>query len=223
MIQISRELKPVFQASKWQVTQALIDSNELEDLFSSLKKFWMVKNRGLLPKDQVFISLEEFKEAYVRYLSKIKRGEVSDEEVLTSIWSEDLSYLWLYQMEGGKVMTRISKPVVQVVPFHFSFSKNDLKIYPMVFGKESIPWGLQFSYPQLYQDPDTHDVENALNSSFVNAGLFKTLRSWMRAHTKMVSFEFESQSISSPMRLGLNCFTWIENHPSLIKHGLSLK
>ncbi len=201
----------VYQASKWLKVQALIDPEEMRDLLGFLAPFWIFPLTGLVDGSPIPPSV--FCEEYARWIEGLKRGEVPSSEALRKLvacaFIDDLSALWL-QKTGEKFLTKIAKPIIQVQAHFFSYSRVDGVIRPMSMGLESIFWGLQFSFPQVYQDPKTMELYEIGRSP-----LFRKLQLWVRENTRPTPFLIDGKKMNSPIRLGKECFSWIEKHPQL--------
>jgi hypothetical protein len=100
------------------------------------------------------------------------------------------------------------------------FSDVDHEFRPMILSQNSIFWGLQFSFPQVYQDPKTGALKEAEVSP-----LFQAIRKWIRNTTVPTPMMVEGKRVNIPIRLGKRCFSWINRHPQLkckvmeIAHG----
>ena len=91
----------------------------------------------------------------------------------------------------------------------------------MVMTKDSVHWGIQFSYPQIFEDPKTHQYFKVNESSdFPNTALFKNVIRYIRSHTVPPPFIFQGVRTRVPFRLGKTCFTWIHNHKELREKGI---
>ncbi len=63
----------------------------------------------------------------------------------------------------------------------------------MVLSRKSVTWGLQFSYPQLYQDPRTRQIFKVTDTpEFPNTALFSKLQKWIRSETLPTPFQVEA-------------------------------
>ena len=94
----------------------------------------------------------------------------------------------------------------------------------MTFGADCITWGLQFSYPQIYQDPVTLEISKAdRNEELSNSELFKNLIRWQRLTTRPTPFLTEKGLENIPIRIGKSCFSWINNHPQFIEAKIKVK
>ena len=215
--QISNE--GVYQASKWLKIQMLVDGEEMASLLSALGDFWIFPMTGVV--DGKPISHEFFVEEYGRWIKGLKSGKIPTSEqlrkLLACVFIEDLSSLWLQEVAEGKFLTKIQKPVVQVQTHYFSYSAVDDVFRPMSMGKESIFWGIQFSFPQIYQDPKTMELCKAEEGS-----LFRKIQLWARESTRATPFMVEGKKTNSPIRLGKKCFSWIDCHPQLIEQKISI-
>jgi hypothetical protein len=93
----------------------------------------------------------------------------------------------------------------------------------MVFGINSISWGIQFSYPQLYQDENCQIQVVKPGPEFPNTVLFQKMQRWIRQHTIPTPFLTPYQRINAPIRMGRQVLNWINNHPQLKAKNLSIK
>jgi hypothetical protein len=99
----------------------------------------------------------------------------------------------------------------------------DGKFHSIAQGKETITWGLQFSYPQVFQDPKSKSFSKVTNTlEFPNTALFLAQQKWMRQNTLPTPLIVQGKKINLPVRLGKRCFSWIEKHPHLIEKGFQI-
>lgn len=206
-----------YQASKWQVSHVLIDVHEMEDLLDALENFWIVQISGLVPVGQEIIRREEFISAYSSYIAALKRGELPNDHRLrsyfSSVFTVDLNAVYAVKVNPQYSIVKIRTPVVQLQSHRFDYSVADGKFRSMVLGQDSIHWGLQFSYPHLYQDEDFQVFTVREDAHFPNTSLFKKLQRWIRSHTIATPFEVGGKRINVPVRLGKQCVSWINGHP----------
>ncbi len=115
------------------------------------------------------------------------------------------------------------KPVIQMQAHHFFPSSLDGKFYSMVLSQESVRWGLQCAYPQIFEHPHTYTFSK-INSSptFPNTQLFNKLAKWMRQETVPTTFVWKEQKIPTSFRLGKRCFSWVNTHPQLKEKGITV-
>jgi hypothetical protein len=222
--------KPL-QASKWLQIQVLLSKNELSELFDFLDStaiFYLYACGTVCPKGKGEISKDAFLENYKNYIDSLMQGKLPEPSLYRSVFSPVLTAtpnaLFTIPVGNDRQIIRISKPVIQLQAHNMDYSEVNKKFHSMIFGLESISWGIQFSYPQLYLDNQTKQVEIIKKSqAFPNTILFQTLQKWMRQHTIPTPFIAEENIINVPMRLGKDCLSWINNHPSLIKKNISVK
>lgn len=217
---------PSYQASKWQACHVLIDASEMEDLFCALGDFWIVQISGLIPIGQEIIQKADFLSMFGGYIDALKCGEIpSDSRVRTyfsSAFTVDLNALYAVKVNQEQCAVKISKPVVQLQAHRFDYSPADGKFRSMVLGYDSIHWGLQFSYPHLYQDENLEVFTVREGPQFPNTALYKRLQKWVRSHTLATPFEVEGRTVNVPVRLGRKCLSWINAHPQLHAKGLKV-
>lgn len=214
------------QASKWLQIQMLVDAVEMAHLFESLGVFQIFTAGVVCLEPEGEISKKQFLEIYGRYVETLKNGQLPDEnlyrQVFSSIFTIDTRPLFQIALAEKRKVIRVALPVLQLQLHKMACSAEDGKFRPMVLGKDCLFWGLQFSYPQLYQD-DNKDVHKALDESlFPNALLYRHLQKWVRLQTIPTPFLVNSRQINVPMRLGKNCLAWINHHPQLKEQNLNV-
>lgn len=219
-LSVGKGNEPPLQASKWLDLQLLIDVDELQELFCALGPFNIFKVGSVCPLQQGEISKALFLEQYEQYITHLKSGEIPPEKLYRSLFSSIFTVTneALFQILVGEErrIIRVAKPVLQLQVNQISYSPVDGKFRTMVFSKDSILWGIQFSYPQLFQDSLTREVFQVLHSDqFPNSSLFKRLQKWTRQYTIPTPFEVNGQKINVPIRIGKKCLSWIHQHPQL--------
>ncbi len=217
----------VMRASKWLKHQVLLDAQEMRDLFAALAPFEIFVVSEPVTEQTMMVEKEEFLRAYEGYAETLKAGKLPDESGLRRYFSSIFTVTReaLYAMEAGKerLLVKTLKPVLQLQLHHFFVSTIDGKFHPMVLGKDSITWGVQFSYPQLYQHPVTQEFAKVVDSpDFPNTALYQRLAKWLRTNTAPTPFIFQGKRSNEPIRLGRRCFAWIANHPGLVEHGVQI-
>lgn len=220
------------QASKWLQVQALLSLHELADLFTFLEAsiglFFLYSCGAVCNKDKGKLSKEDFLLTYKGYIEDLMEGRIPDLAYYRSLFSPIMTVtteaLFTIPVGEDRQIIRVSKPVIQLQAHHMDYSLVDKKFHSMVFGRDSIAWGIQFSFPQLYQDNQTKQVEIVKKSvAFPNAALFQFLQKWMRQQTIPTPFIADGLITKVPIRLGKDCLTWINLHPQLISKNLKVK
>lgn len=212
------------QASKWQKIPLLINENEMRELFAALGEFWIVQTSGLVTIGEEVIDHELFLEVYRNYLLALKTGvENQDFRVrpyFSSVWTTFPQSLYAVNVNDKQRLVKVQKPVIQLQAHRFDYSFADGTFRSMVMGSESVLWGIQFSYPHLYQDENLQVLTVREGELFPNSALFKKIQQWSRAFTVATPFEVEGKKVNVPIRLGKECMPWINSHPQLQAKGL---
>lgn len=220
--------KPVaMQASKWLKVQLLVDASEMESLFTALGDFSIYVTGAVVLKAAGEITHKVFLKAYEKYISALKEGVIPPESVYRQLFgavlNKDPEALFAVAVGPDRQLLRVAKPVIQMQPHSMDYSPYDGKFRAMVYGLDSILWGVQFSYPQLFLDAETKEPENVDDSErFPNTVLFKNLQRWIRNHTLPTPFLVEGKKINVPIRLGKKCLPWINKHPQLAPKNIQV-
>lgn len=209
----------VFQASKWLKIQVLLDGDEMKSLIESLGTFWIFPMTGIVNGKPIEHSF--FIEEYSRWIADLKEGKLPNAEslrrIMAAVFTDDVNALWLQQVGNDKYLTKIRAPIVQVQTHYFSYSSVDQVFRPMSMGLNSIFWGLQFSFPQIYQDPKTMEFHQVSEMA-----LFRKIQLWVRENTRATPFLVDGKKINSSIRLGKKCFPWINSHQQLIDQHIQV-
>jgi hypothetical protein len=219
---------PSLEASKWLQSQVLIDAREMELLFESLGAFAIYKTGIVVTEHTREVSKDLFLKVYFDYVNCLKKGGIPDEtsyrSVFSSVFTCSSDAVSIITLGEDKQILRVVRPVVQLQAHRMHFSSQDGKFRPMVFGPETILWGIQFSYPQLCIDSFTRQVRNVTaTDEFPNTRLFHQIQKWVRYNTIPTPFLVEGSLVNIPVRLGKECLGWINSHPHLVEKGLFVK
>lgn len=215
----------MIEVSKFLQSQILVDGDEMADLFTCLDPFMIYRTGALTKRGEGLIPHQEFLNAYRNYVTSLQGGLQPDESVsrpyFSSVFTVFADCLDMILMENDQQLIRPSRPVIQLQPHRIGWSPADGKFRPMVLGLDSISWGIQFSYPQLFCDPKTKEVVKIdTGARFPNTALFQKLQRWVRDATMPTPFLVGGVKINVPMRIGKKCLGWINNHPQLIQKGI---
>lgn len=224
-LRISTTNEPPMQASKWLTAQVLIDEEEMRSLLDFIGTFALYTCGAVCLPGEERISTKNFLQAYSHYVQLLKEGQLPQTQdyrlPFSAAMTATLEALYVIPLNDGQQLVRVGKPVIQLQAHHIDYSSLDKKFRSMVFGENNIPWGIQFSFPQLYQDRTTGRVEKVLQTS-PNASLFQNLQKWVRQHTIPTPFYVEEKQYNVPMRLGKQCLSWINRHPQLVAKGIKV-
>lgn len=226
-INFSSEQYPM-QASKWLKNQVLLDAHEMEAFLSDLGNFYIFTTGCTTPSGESGLSRQDFLENYQTYITRLKRGLLPDDRlyrgIFSSVFTVASDHLFVMPAVNGQQILRVAKPIIQLQYHRMGHSAVDGKFRPMVHGKDSIVWGIQLSYPQLYRDPLTNRIEKVeISEKFPNTQLYRNIQKWLRQHTVPTPFCINEVVVNVPMRLGKGCLSWINRHPQLVARGISVK
>ena len=226
--QIVNQSHQISTFSKWLSLQVLLDESEMQALLEELGDFYIFSTGVIYPEGQGEISKEAFLNCYAHYVNALKSGlipeEVSYRSLFSVIFTQNQDHVFSMKVGQGKQLIRVAKPIVQLQQHRLHYSKADEKFYPMVFALDSILWGIQFSYPQLYQNGTTKEISKVTDTEqFPNTQLFRKIQLWLRHHTIPTPFQLNGKKINVPVRLGKKCLSWINQHPQLIMKNIQVQ
>lgn len=221
------KVEGVLQVSKWLKCAILLDRDEMQELLEALGEVCFFNVSSPVAEDQMRISADQFLEIYGQYVKALKRGEIPSADAFRSVFSSALSKtsdpFYAMRLSDGRALVKPIQPVIQLQAHYFFYSTLDGKFHSMVQSRDSISWGIQFSYPQLFQDPYTRQVVKVADQKqFSNTALFATLMQWMRSHTLPTPFFVNGVRTNSPMRVGKKALVWAHYHPQLKQQGVEL-
>lgn len=215
-------IPPPLQASKWLSIQVLLSEEEMTSLFSALGEFSILLT---IPSESPEVEHLNFLNSYHRYCQTIRNGELPNpsdfRSLFSTFWTTDQK-AFVKVPVGAQFLCRAVQPVIQLQYHLMGYSKIEKKFRPMVMGKGSIPWGIQFSYPTLFQDQKTQQVLK-VGQSFPNTSLFQEFRHWIRKETVPTPFIIDEEQVNIPIRIGSRVREWINHHPQLHELGLKVQ
>jgi hypothetical protein len=211
---------PRYNVSKWIKHQVLLDDDEMRALFAHLGSFFLYNVSEVVADSQIF--QDQFLKRYTAYIASLKNGQLIEaRRDFSPVLSTVAEALHSHEVKTGYFLTKPCLPVIQLQLHHFLPSTADGKFYPMVLSQESISWGLQFSYPQIFQNQHTQTYAK-VDATFPNTALFSKLTKWLREFSAPTTFLWNNVKTSTPIRLGKKCFSWINTHPQLLSKGVSV-
>ncbi|MEN9344391.1 MAG: hypothetical protein RLZZ453_1178 [Chlamydiota bacterium] len=209
----SPQKEGLLQVSKWLKLQVLLDPLELKELLELLSPCHLLNTSE--PVEQEEIPLHQFYQTYTDYV----QGKTLNFRSVAL--SKTLSCFYALPLKEGKFLIKPTHPVIQVQSHAFFFSSVDHRFHPMVQSKESIPWGVQFSYPQLFFDKNQNAIISTKSEQ--NTPLFRTLMQWIRSHSIPTTFIVNGNKQTTPIRIGRKALLWANELPALKAHNLLLK
>jgi hypothetical protein len=213
------------QVSKWLSCPMLIDEKEMIDLLDHIQPFEIFIASGIMMHGEGMITKDEFLDCYCHYIQSLRLGIVPNDprmhKYFSAIFTRSREALYAVHIDEKRQMIKVDQPVVQLQLHRISIGA-DKKFRSMGLGQNNIYWGIQFSYPQLYQNAAMQVITIRDSDEFPNSDLFKTLQKWTRNHTVATPFLVDRQRVNVPFRLGKACFEWINHHPQLKDAGLQV-
>ncbi len=194
------------QASQWQKIPVLLEADEMEELLDFLAPFEMIQTMGVVSIGQEGICRTEFLDLYRVYLSSLQMGRETEDSRLrpffSSVWTTTDLGLYRVKIDESRCLIRVERPMIQLQPHRFAYSLADRSFRSQVMGLGTIPWGIQFSYPHLFQEENLQVSVVKDTPLFPNTALFKKLQQWIRSHTTATPLEAEGKKTNVPIRLG---------------------
>ncbi|GAB4187304.1 MAG: hypothetical protein Tsb0015_05870 [Simkaniaceae bacterium] len=210
---------PALQASKWMRTQVLLDEEEMALLFSIFPELKLFDVSRVLPLQELTVSSETFLQGYKKYIQALLKGkEFTQRHLFSLALSPSPDNFCALKIKEDRFLLKPIFPVIQMQKHNFLISEEG-KPLSMVQGEGAISFGLQFSYPAIFQDPCSMEIKNVLKEKDFakTTGMYKKLTKFLREHTRPLPVFWQGRTIRLPMRLGKKCFAWIHKHPDLQK------
>lgn len=215
----------MLKASKWIKLPLLVDVLELEELCQHLHQmvgpFRLFHVQSIVSRGEGEIPLEKFIAEYDGYLSGLKKGIVPIKDLSSPVMSLDEESIHIREVSGERALYQPKLPVIQLQPNKIRYSSEDGAFRSQLYGSDSITWGIQFSFPMIYQDAQTHEIIKT--ETLENARLFRALQKWVRTSTRATPFIVNGKKQNEPFRLGKKCFEWINLHPQLKSQHITVE
>lgn len=216
-----------YRVSQWLKIPVLLDYSEMEAFIQSFPTCQFYQVGVVRPKAKNQPTKEEFLQAYQSYISSLCSGKIPDPEqykdFFACAFSDSPDDFAVVDLPQDRSVWRLARPVIQFQEHRVDFSSHDHEFRSKVLGPNSIFWGVMISYPQLFENPVNRQADKVLNNpDYPNGGYFRAMQRWMRQNTLATPFIVEGKRKNVPIRLGKNCFSWINQHPQLIEKGISV-
>lgn len=214
------------EAAKWHSLPMMLDPTELKDLLDTLGEVHLIRTLSRVEEGQEEITKAAFVSLYEEYASSLKAGTVPDSKkfkpFFSSVITLDLNALFSVPLDPGHHVVKVRSPIVQMQYHTMKWSEEEGKFRSQLFGLDSLPWGILFSYPQIILQHETKEIIKADSEGFVNHRLFKEIQKWQRQKTIPTPFLVGGKRINTSQRLGKLCLPWIEQHPLFKLHDLKI-
>lgn len=214
--------------AQWTPLRALLDIDEMHQLCQELPPFSLYQAGQVLPIGEGILTIERFLSAYAEYIAVLKLGKLPPykqlRHALCAFWSAEEDSIAVQAVSKTEQILSPALPLIQMQPHAFCYSAFDNSFRSMVFGGASMPWGLQWSHPQVYQHPTTQAIYKvAAEPKKPNTILFRTIQRWMRHKTQTLQVIAQGKRVCLPIRVGPKCLTWISQHPQFSKWNIQLQ
>ena len=218
-------LEKNFSVSKWLKHQILLDEDEIHQWIALLDSAHLVNVSEVGPYENLEISKRDFLSHYCDYIRALKQGSIFHHPASRRYFSVaiavDPSLLYTIEIQPGRFMVKTQCPLIQLQQHAFRFSESLQTIHPMVLSPESITWGFQISYPQLFHENSKSSFSKIdERAEFPNTALFRRMVRWMREVSVPTTFTWQKVTIPTAIRLGKQCLNWIQHHPQLRAQGI---
>jgi hypothetical protein len=206
----------VLAVSKWNHLPLLLSNEEMQSLLSCGGYVFPIGR--IISAEEMSQGKESFLENYSAALQAIFAAKPMQNDLTYAITTEP-DDLYSMPVKNEKYLIRQRRPVIQSKKHQFILSADHSEILQNVCGEKTIPWGVQLSFPRLYQDPISMEVIEARGD---NWGLFRAMQKWVRHNTIPTPFLIDGKKKNSTLRLGKQSVSWINQHPGLILSGIKV-
>lgn len=203
------EKKIPYEISRARSQRALLDPEEMASLFQELDPFVLFRTaaKEVLPvkEDDRYEWLLLYKE----YIEQLQKNEVGRAVLLSAFISPSQESFYALFTPSKKIQIRPRSPVIQITHHTFSFNAEERQFYSQIFGTEAISWGLEWSFPLLFEDPLTKEVFKLTDpEAWPALALFKKWERWLREHTEPAKFLSQEKKVVAPFRIGKKAKSW---------------
>ena len=192
------------KASKYLTYSLLLDPSEMAQLMATLPDHTLYNVSEVA--DHVELSHLQFLSHYATYFEKLHAGDPPHTRearpYFTAALSATRDAFAITETDRG-FLTQANHPVIQMRAHSYTYS--DGKFHSMVHGEASRPWGIAFSFPQIYEASSGEIVEVYKDKNHPNTMLFRALATWVKNNTKPMSFMIDGQKKTATFRIGKRC------------------
>jgi hypothetical protein len=213
------------QASLWMSQRVLLTPEELIDLFGFLPSFELYSLSHVGSKEGFHVSKERFLELYKAFfMSFFHKKDMSfytfKKQLTVGMTCKEYT-LYLTEPSSGPFLIHMQEPSVVIGPCVFHYDNAAKKILYADHMTNAMRMGLEFKFPQFYQDPQTlQPVKHFTDPSNPNTRLFKGLQKWCRENAKVVFLEKDAEERFSPgCKVGNQCLDQLSNFFDLQMQG----
>jgi hypothetical protein len=215
--------------SMWLSYSFFLSYDEMRDFIDYLSPFYIIRTDIVLDeKDDGIVNSKEFLEVYKNYISDLSLHQGIDEKRVRkyfhAIWTVSLDIAYNIKLKCGRHILKIFRPALVLQHHKMSYNKESQKFFSMVFGKDLLSFGLNLSYPQLYQDPKDKTLHKVmLEDKFENTLLFNKAKEWIKKHTRPLTVVIDKKKCVQTIRIGKKSLEVLKNHPWFSTSKMELK
>jgi len=194
---------------------ALLSLDHLEDLLDSLGPFVLARTGAVLERDAVFLTKEDLLFHYKIYIEAIENGEDPNPKVrpfLSTTLAPCKASFTLDFVDGIRCIARAGEPCIQLRYHVLAYSPIDHSFHSMALGKETVPWGIQFSFAGLVE---RRGVVEEVDRTAPAAQQFRILQKWLRHNTEPACFRGPNWERRISARISPQLVKAINAHPAL--------
>lgn len=211
------EKEGALHCSKWVKHAILLDKEEMESFWQLLTSCIIISPVQKVFQEKWQVTKEYFLSQYESYLSWLQLEEefppLSLRKEFTLMISAFMEAFYAVSLSSDQFLIKAKSPVIQIQIYHCFISKFDKKIYPMAMNADSFAYGLQISYPQIYEEAHTGKFKKMLlEKDFPNTILYKQIVQWLRNNTKPAIFFLGDKEEVAPFRIGKKKNDSTNNH-----------
>lgn len=216
------EKKIPYEVSRARSQRVLLDPEEMNSLFQVLGSFFLFRTatKNELPAQD---DRTEWRLLYEEYIEQLKLGDVGRAVLLSAFIAPSKESFYALSTPSKKIQIRPREPIIQITHHTFSFNPEEGQFYSQIFGAEALSWGVEWSFPLLFEEPFSKEVFKLTDAERWPALLlFKKWEGWLREHTEPVKFLSREKKEIAPFRIGKKAKSWAKELPALHKKGLTL-
>ncbi len=210
-----------YRASKWLSFYCLFSDLELQSIIEKLEVLRVFNLSQVGNEKKLSLDKLDFFNFYKNYLEAMR---LDQKEVLGEI-SKAMNLGVCFELEDyyklsvgdNRFIIKNKAPIIQIHPFSFRYDRILHKFFDQAKSSDAIFFGLEFKFPQIYQDPKTSKVIEVYKEGIdINAKKFKILRRFIKDSSRPARFLIDGEKKVATFRVGLES-------KKIAKEQLSLK
>lgn len=214
-----------YRVSKWMNFQLLLNESELLELFKEIEVQHLLCLSHVGIYEDLYLSKQNYLNLYAKYLELLQKDTILESREIIKKLNVAIAYdfqdFYKIPLPDDKILIKMKSPSIQIKPFHFVYNHELEKFLPNVCSSSTIYFGLEISFPQIFQDPKTFVIKHIFkDQKLKSAQQFKKIRSFVRDHTQPARFQIKDNVKVATFRIGKKCINFAKSCPALKKEGL---